>query len=81
MSAGGRGMKLTPKQIEVLTFLNDPDVSPASAYAMGCSLGTLNALSLKGLVRIVYGPGHMAFPRHALWRITQAGRKALEGQP
>lgn len=66
--------KLTPAQLDVLRALA---VNEASAYRLGCSLNTLNALSLKGFVSLVSSLGNMAFPRNATWRITEAGRALL----
>jgi hypothetical protein len=66
-------MKLTKRQIEALTKLS---AEPGSAYGMRVSLGTLSALSDKQLITPT-GLGHMAFPRTATWKITQAGRDAL----
>ncbi len=67
--------KLTKAQMHTLKLLA---VSDASAYGMGVGLGTLNALSLKGMARIIPQPGNMAFPRNAMWAITPAGRAALK---
>lgn len=68
-------MKLTLAQHCTLVDLND--LSPASAYRMGVSLATLNALKKKGLASADGGLGSMFAPRNMLWRITDAGRSAL----
>jgi DNA-binding PadR family transcriptional regulator len=50
-----------------------------SAYP-GLHMGTLQALERKGLVTSRHGLGSMFMPRNSInWRITDAGRKALNG--
>lgn len=66
-------VKLTTLQRRALHWLA---VEPGSAYGMQISLGTLDALSDRGLASPV-GHGHMAFPRNGTWKITEAGRAAI----
>jgi hypothetical protein len=67
--------KLTNRQCEALIKLRDH--GPQSAYP-GLYLGTLNALSLKGLVAAKHRLGSMAMPHTSIeWSITDAGREAL----
>lgn len=67
--------KLTPKMTEALTMLSS---GPNSAYTMGVSLGTLEAMSKRGLVSKIHAIGNMAWPRIAKWQITDDGRAALK---
>lgn len=60
-------MKLTPEQRRVIELLQK---RPTSANGMGCSLSTLNALFLKGLVRLT-PDADMNDPRKALWSLTE----------
>ena len=67
--------KMTNRQAEALIKLRDH--GPRSAYP-GLHLGSLNALSLKGLVTAEYRPGSIAMPHNAIiWAISDAGRAAL----
>ena len=66
-------MKLTEPQKNVL--LNSMKYGPSSAYRLGVSLNTLNALNLKGLIRLVESLGNIAFPRNAIWNITEKGKE------
>jgi hypothetical protein len=53
-----------------------------SAYGLRVSMGTLNALEARGLVRSVRGVGSIAFPHTSImWRLTDAGRAALAPTP
>ena len=68
--------KLTNRQAEALIKLRDG--GPRCAYP-GLHLGTLNALSLRGLVSAQYGVGSIAMPHTSIkWTITDAGRTALQ---
>lgn len=67
-------MKLSKRQREALTELAKGE---RCAYP-GISLGTLNSLSLRGLVKDRTGVGSTFSPHTAIkWRITEAGRSAL----
>lgn len=68
---------LTNRQAEALIKLRDH--GPRCAYP-GIHLGTLSALSLRGMVRADYSVlGSMAFPSTSIkWVITDKGRLALE---
>lgn len=70
-------MKLSEAQRRALDYLSSCQGS--SAHQMKVGLNTLNSLSLRGLVRMDHEVGNMAFLRNACWRITDAGRAALEG--
>ncbi len=63
--------KLTRSMRSVLLTL--AQFKTASAYSMGVSLTTVEALSNRGLIEPV-GNGHYAFPRSGAWQITDAGR-------
>ncbi len=71
-------MKLSEAQRKALSHLSS--VQGSSAYRMKVGLNTLNALSLRGLVKMDREIGNMAFPHNAIWRITPAGRAALEDE-
>jgi len=68
-------MKLSPKQREVLIAMQPG--REYSAYGLGASLATLEALYDRKLVAITHaGLGSMAFPRTAiLWTLTQKGQE------
>lgn len=67
---------LTNRQSEALIKLRDH--GPRCAYP-GIHLGTLNALSLRGMVRADYLLGSLAFPSTSIkWSITEKGRLAIE---
>ena len=68
-------MKLTNRQSEALIKLRDHGRRPAYP---GLHIGTLNSLSLRGLVKAEYGVGSIAMPHSSImWSITEAGRLAL----
>lgn len=71
-------MKLSEAQRRALNHLSS--VQGSSSYRMKVGLGTLNALSLRGLVKVDRELCNMAFPHNACWRITDAGRAALEDE-
>lgn len=69
-------MKLSPKQMEAVTKLST--VPKESAYGLRVSLGTLNSLEARGLVKAQHGVGSIAFPHTSImWRLTDAGRAAI----
>ncbi len=70
-------MKLSDKQRKHLQILLGGE---KCAYPL-LHIGTLNSLSLKGLVKANYGRlGAMSSPHTAItWRITEAGREVLAG--
>jgi hypothetical protein len=47
-----------------------------SAYGMKVTSRTLESLSGLGMIQAI-GSGHVAFPRNAMWRITDAGKAAI----
>jgi hypothetical protein len=69
-------MRLTEPQKVALRLLKK--VGPRTAYP-GMSIGTLNSLALKGLVKADRSrPGSMAMPRTSIiWSITDDGRAAI----
>lgn len=68
--------KLTNSQTKALIKLRDH--GPRGAYP-GILMGTLNALSLRGLVKAKYGPGSAFAPHTCIeWSITAKGRAALQ---
>lgn len=67
--------KLTKTMREALAVLGRrPEVS---AYSAGVSVATLYALQRRRFA-IAVGSGHVAFPANGRWRITDAGRAALQ---
>lgn len=70
--------RLSPRMRETLHALSGGE---RSAYP-GLSLGTLNALAMRGLVVESYGLGSLAMPHTNIkWRLTDAGRAALQQEP
>lgn len=66
---------LTNRQAEALIKLRDQ--GERSAYP-GIHLGTLNSLSLRGLVTAKRQVGSIAMPHTSiLWRLTDAGRALI----
>jgi hypothetical protein len=65
--------KLTKRQLDALEKLA---IEPASAYSVKTTMNTIRALSRLGMI-VAIGMGHMAFPRNAGWKITNAGIAAL----
>jgi hypothetical protein len=54
----------------------------ASAYTLGASLATMYALERRRLVASQHNPGSMIWPQTSItWRITNAGRAAVEDAP
>lgn len=76
-------MKITAIQRAALSHMASAPRGEGSAYGLKVAtglrvtVGTMNALSLKGFVRSDGKPGHMAFPQNATFIITDAGRAAL----
>ena len=67
-------MKLSPNQIRTMAALSE---KPWRGAFPGLSLGTLNSLEKRGLVRSAHGIGSMAFPHTSIkWTLTDAGREA-----
>lgn len=69
-------MKLSEAQRRALTHL--ASCQGSSAYKMKVGLNTLDALARRGFAQMDHGIGDVAFPHNARWRITSAGRAALE---
>lgn len=69
-------MKLSEAQRRALDHL--ASVQGSSSHRMKVGLNTLNSLALRGLVKMDSEVGDIAFPHNACWRITDAGRAALE---
>ena len=74
--------KLSPKQRKALAHLSPNQVGGASSYTLGVSLATMYALERRRLVAAKNNPGSMIWPQTSItWRITDAGRAALEAAP
>lgn len=69
-------MKLSALQIAALEKLAQE--GGRGSYRLGCTLGTLNSLALKGLARASRDLGAIFSPHIAIkWYITDAGRALL----
>ena len=77
-------MTLSKIQKVALIGLASAPRGEASAYELKhftghrISTATMWALSSRGLAGMISAPGNMAFPANAVWRITEAGRRAAE---
>jgi len=68
--------KLSRSQFHALHQLPNNTHEARSAYQIGASIATMNALQKKGLVTGYAGLGYFAFPRSGLsWKLTEAGLK------
>ena len=73
-------MKLSKRQLDVLTLLVMAGKNGASAYHLGAGLNTLQALGKRGLAEFRSSAGDLFFPRMRSYVVTKLGHRVIRDE-